>query len=63
MGAEVADAEIVRDGNIIASTAPATAMDGTFALLAELTSAENTKHIRHMMGFSTDDHGQPEKRL
>jgi 4-methyl-5(b-hydroxyethyl)-thiazole monophosphate biosynthesis len=56
MGVEVIDSQIVRDGHIITSTAPATAVDVAFALLAELTSGENARHIRRMMGFSTDDH-------
>lgn len=55
MGVEVADTGIVRDGNIITSTAPATAIDVAFALLAELTSVENARHIRCMMGFTEDD--------
>lgn len=53
MGADVADSGIVRDGNVITSTSPATAIDVAFALLAELTTDENAGHIRHMMGFST----------
>lgn len=55
MGAEVVDGGTVRDGNIITSTAPATAVDVAFALLAELTSDDNAHHIRHLMGFTDGD--------
>ena len=58
MGADVADTRIARDGNIITSTAPATAIDVACLLLAELTSDQNAGHVRHMMGFPTDDHDQ-----
>lgn len=52
MGAQVTDDHLVRDGNVITSTSPATAIEVAFALLEDLTSRENAKHIREMMGFS-----------
>ena len=58
MGANVVDADIVRDENTITSTSPATAIDVASALLAEITSVDNAIRVRHMMGFATDDHGQ-----
>lgn len=63
MGAEVVDAGLVRDGNVITSAAPSTAIDVAFTLLAEVTSAENTSHIRHMMGFPNDDRGRSDDPL
>ena len=51
MGAEVVDEPLVRDGNTITSTSPATAVDVAFALLEILTSRENTVKIRRLMGF------------
>jgi 4-methyl-5(b-hydroxyethyl)-thiazole monophosphate biosynthesis len=50
-GVNVLDEPIVRDGNVITSTSPATAMEVAFELLARITSAENSRHIREMMGF------------
>lgn len=50
-GVRVLDQPIVRDGNIITSTSPATAMEVAFELLAKITSPENSNHIRGMMGF------------
>ncbi len=51
MGAEVVDESIVRDGSIVTSTSPATAPDVAFALLEMLTSPDNVRTTRHMMGF------------
>jgi len=51
-GVQVIDAPLVREGNIITSTSPATAIEVALYLLAELTGKENADHIRHMMGFS-----------
>jgi 4-methyl-5(b-hydroxyethyl)-thiazole monophosphate biosynthesis len=51
-GVQVIDAPLVRDGNIITSTSPATAIEVALSLLAELTGKENADHIRHLMGFS-----------
>jgi len=47
----VVDVPIVRDANVITSTSPATATEVAFELLAGITSAENSSHIREMMGF------------
>jgi 4-methyl-5(b-hydroxyethyl)-thiazole monophosphate biosynthesis len=53
MGANVLDQQIVKDGRIITSTSPATAVDVAFALLEELTSRENMREIKRRMGFTT----------
>ncbi len=53
MGPLVLDAPLVRDGNIITSTSPATAIDVAFALLEDLTSRENAINIRKWMGFES----------
>jgi 4-methyl-5(b-hydroxyethyl)-thiazole monophosphate biosynthesis len=50
-GVNVIDEPIVKDGNVITSTSPATAMEVAFELLAQLTSDENSNRIREMMGF------------
>ena len=51
LGAEVVDLPVVRDGRIITSTSPATAMDVAFALLADLTDEANAAMVRGKMGF------------
>jgi 4-methyl-5(b-hydroxyethyl)-thiazole monophosphate biosynthesis len=51
MGAEVVEASLVHDGNVITSTAPSTAVDVALALVEMLTSPENAGNIRKMMGF------------
>ncbi|HNU73962.1 MAG: Isonitrile hydratase [Deltaproteobacteria bacterium ADurb.BinA179] len=51
MGAIVRDSRIVRDGNLITSTSPGTAVDVAFLLLEILSSRENADHIRKLMGF------------
>jgi 4-methyl-5(b-hydroxyethyl)-thiazole monophosphate biosynthesis len=51
MGAEVVDAPLVRDGNVITSTGPSTAVDVALALVETLTSPENAAKIRELMGF------------
>ncbi len=51
MGAEVVDAPLVRDGRVITSASPATAVDVAFELLAMLTSPENVRATRHAMGY------------
>jgi len=48
---DILDEPIVRDGNVITSTSPATAMEVAFELLAGITGNENSSHIREMMGF------------
>jgi 4-methyl-5(b-hydroxyethyl)-thiazole monophosphate biosynthesis len=51
MGAEVIDAALVRDGNVITSTGPSTAVDVALTLVEMLTSPENAAQIRELMGF------------
>jgi len=48
---EVVNDTIVRDANIITSTAPSTAIDVALALVEMLTDRENADHIRGLMGF------------
>jgi 4-methyl-5(b-hydroxyethyl)-thiazole monophosphate biosynthesis len=50
-GVNVVDKSIVKDGNVITSTSPATAMEVAFELLARITSDKNSRDIREMMGF------------
>jgi 4-methyl-5(b-hydroxyethyl)-thiazole monophosphate biosynthesis len=52
MGALVEDRRIVRDGNLITSTSPGTAVETAFLLLEILTSRQNAEHLRRLMGFS-----------
>ena len=54
-GAEVVDGPIVRDGHIVTSTGPATAVDVAFGLLEDLTDEANAVAIRHLMGFGSKD--------
>ena len=51
-GVNVVDEPIVKDGNVITSTSPATAMEVAFELLARITSDENASRIRELMGFT-----------
>jgi 4-methyl-5(b-hydroxyethyl)-thiazole monophosphate biosynthesis len=53
-GAEVVDASIVRDGNVITSTGPSTSVPVALALLEILTSRENAARIREIMGFEAE---------
>ena len=48
---EVLDQPIVRDANILTSTAPSTAIDVALALVEILTDRSNANHIRALMGF------------
>jgi 4-methyl-5(b-hydroxyethyl)-thiazole monophosphate biosynthesis len=50
-GAEVVDASLVCDGNVITSTGPSTAVDVALALVETLTSPENAAQVRELMGF------------
>lgn len=50
-GAEVIDQRVVRDGGIITSTSPETAVGVALALLAELTDEQNAAAVRRAMGF------------
>ena len=45
------DKAIVEDENIITSCGPSTATDVAFILLEKLTSRDNTKKVRELMGF------------
>lgn len=51
-GVNVVDEPLVREGNVITSTSPATAVEVALCLLAELTGYENAKRVRHLMGFA-----------
>ncbi|WP_391205470.1 DJ-1/PfpI family protein [Psychrobacillus sp. L4] len=50
-GVNIQDERIVRDGHIITSSNPGTAFDVAFLLLEMLTSKENVKHVKDLMGF------------
>ncbi len=50
-GAEVLDQQLVVDGNIITSTAPASALNVAFTLLEMLTCCENLRQVKQAMGF------------
>lgn len=52
-GVDVVDQPVVKDGNVITSTSPATAMEVAFALLAKVTNEENSKRVRYRMGFES----------
>lgn len=50
-GAELVKQPIVIDNNIITSSSPATALEVSFILLEKLTSPENCRNVKHLMGF------------
>lgn len=50
-GVDVLDEPIVIDDNIITSHGPSTAIDVAFILLGKLTSYENVKSVKKLMGF------------
>ncbi|MFJ5624033.1 DJ-1/PfpI family protein [Peribacillus loiseleuriae] len=50
-GVQVVNQRIVCDENIITSSNPGTAFEVAFMLLEMLTSKENTKQIKELMGF------------
>ena len=50
-GAELVKQPIVIDKNIITSSSPATALEVSFILLEKLTSPENCRNVKHLMGF------------
>lgn len=52
-GVRVIDAPLVRDGNVITSTSPATAVEVALSLLADLTGGENADRVRRLMGFGS----------
>lgn len=51
-GAQIQEERIVQDGHIITSSNPGTAFDVAFLLLEILTSKENAKHVKDLMGFA-----------
>ena len=50
-GANLQQKRIVQDGHIITSSNPGTAFDVAFLLLEILTSKENVRHVKELMGF------------
>ena len=50
-GVNLINEQVVVDGNIITSWNPSTAMDVAFLLLELLTSTEQSKSIKQLMGF------------
>ncbi|MGG0657492.1 DJ-1/PfpI family protein [Rummeliibacillus pycnus] len=50
-GANLQQKRIVQDGHIITSSNPGTAFDVAFLLLEILTSKENVRHVKDLMGF------------
>ncbi|MGE7930730.1 DJ-1/PfpI family protein [Lysinibacillus xylanilyticus] len=51
-GANIVNERIVQTGHIITSSNPGTAFDVAFSLLEMLTSEENTKKVKDLMGFN-----------
>ena len=51
MGVDVVQEPVVIEGNIITSWNPSTAMDVAFLLLEHLTSPQQAKRIKELMGF------------
>ncbi|MGE7673006.1 DJ-1/PfpI family protein [Lysinibacillus sp. NPDC094403] len=51
-GANIVNERIVQTGHIITSSNPGTAFDVAFSLLEMLTSVENTKKVKDLMGFN-----------
>jgi 4-methyl-5(b-hydroxyethyl)-thiazole monophosphate biosynthesis len=47
----VVDEAVVQEGNIITSTAPATAIDVALHLLAQVADAKTAAEISRLMGF------------
>ncbi len=50
---DVLDQPIVRDGNVVTSTAPSTAIDVALTLVEILTDRANAEHVRKLMGFTS----------
>ncbi|HWR44284.1 DJ-1/PfpI family protein [Sporomusa sp.] len=50
-GVDIVNQPVVIDGNIITSSCPSTAIDVAFLLLERLTSAENCRRVKYLMGF------------
>jgi 4-methyl-5(b-hydroxyethyl)-thiazole monophosphate biosynthesis len=55
MGVDVQDEFIVVDDNVITSSCPGTAIDVALLLLEKLTSPDNAREVRRLMGFVEDD--------
>ncbi len=51
-GADIVNERIVRTEHIITSSNPGTAFDVAFSLLEMLTTVENTKKVKDLMGFN-----------
>jgi 4-methyl-5(b-hydroxyethyl)-thiazole monophosphate biosynthesis len=50
-GCELVDAAVVRDGRVLTSTAPSSAVEVALALLELLTDRDNAARVRTLMGF------------
>lgn len=50
-GVEVHHQPVVVDNNIITSSCPSTALEVAFLLLEKLTSPDNCRHVKQLMGF------------
>lgn len=50
-GCEFVDAEVVRDGRVLTSNAPSSAVEVALALLEFLTDRDNAARVRALMGF------------
>jgi 4-methyl-5(b-hydroxyethyl)-thiazole monophosphate biosynthesis len=55
----VVERPIVRDGHVITSTAPSTAIDVALALLEDLTDRANAERIKMLMGFGPTSEPRP----
>lgn len=53
-GVEVLRQPVVVDDNIITSSSPATALDVAYRLLEMLTTPENCREVRRLMGFGEE---------
>lgn len=50
-GVTMTNQPLIVDGNIITSSSPATGLDVAFTLLEMLTSVENCRNVKQLMGF------------
>lgn len=50
-GVDMVNQPIVVDKNIITSSSPSTALEVAFILLERLTTSENCRRVKHLMGF------------
>ena len=53
-GVTIVNQPVVVDENIITSSGPATALEVAFVLLERLTSPENCRHVKYLMGFQSE---------